>query len=232
MNRKTAEIIHSATNMTYWFENPNWFPGPNVVDSALKVFRLLPVSIHDIQKKVLFKNNVIAVSGESVVARQNNDTVHKYMFRYPNDVNLGYFRKEAESEIGLVTNYLSGIRLGKIDAVTQIQPYVSLQENPALTSTSELDELTLKAKDQAARDLEYLVKGTAALYDDYGFHPDIANSAGNLRINPNSGDITLIDVMPIYDNGSRLIGDTPANILEHAQQNARAYENYIGSYGR
>lgn len=245
MNRRVAQFVHSSTNITYWYENPEWQPGPAPFNAALRAYRKIPFSLHEFQKDQLFSSNVIAVNGESVVARIDDETVQKYMFRYPRKMTRDEFKQGVTREVGLVTSYLSAvalptmvsmvntevIRLGSIDAVTQTQPYLSMYENPALSNPDDMERLSIRAKDTAAFQLEAMLKGIDEMYAEHELHPDIANSAGNLRLRPETGDVSLIDVMPIYSNGSRLIGGKPPKLLEHAQENVRRFEDFVGSYG-
>lgn|GEM_PF-2918310 len=191
---------------------------------------------------------LIAVNGESVVVRSGADEVDKFMFRYPSNMALDVFHGHVSREIGEVTTHLAGIALPtsvaikparifrnphtEINAVAQTQALLDLDLNAELTP-KKLLQLTPadQRTDRTARDLERLVRGSKELREQQGLYPDIANAGGNLRRNVSDGAVTLIDVMPFYQDGTRLIGSAPPNIISHVQQNLASYEAFVGQYG-
>ena len=66
--------------------------------------------------------------------------------------------------------------------------------------------------------------------DEQEILPDISGNSGNLRIAP-SGTLTLIDVMPMYCDGRRLIGDRISDPKPHTIKKLKHIENLIGHYG-
>jgi hypothetical protein len=249
MKREVARAIHSSTNITYWLENPNWSTGNTFGDIASKAFRLLPFSIHEAQKSLFFDTEkVIAVSGESVVAHGTDPgTVDKFMFRYPGNLGLENFEKYTSREVKTVTENLSGIALPtsvsikpalifrfpvfNLSAVAQIQPYIDTILNPSLDLNALKQERTSSKLDKTAQDLEALLKGAQILISQHGYILDIAPNSSNLRRNSTDGSVTLIDVMPAYLNGSRLIGDTPNNLVDHIQTNMHDIQQFVGQFG-
>lgn len=246
MNYRTARAIHSATNLSFWVENPEWHTGDRLIDAALGVVRKLPLDIHQSLKERFFDTDqLIAVNGESVVVRNGTDKVDKFMFRRPGRMALDAFRDCVDTEIGVVTSHLAGVALPttvavkqarifrkpstQIEAVTQTQALLDLGLNPELRpdGLSKSDGAT----DRTARDLENLINGSSAMLAEHGYYPDVARSGGNLRLNQNDGSVTLIDVMPFYEDGSRLIGGAPPNVISHIQQNLEVYERFVGQYG-
>ena len=248
MKRETAKNIHYATGFAYWIENPDWFIGNPVSDTALRAVRALPFGLYEATKKAFYDTSkVIAVSGESVVVANGADKVDKFMFRYPGKMPLDVFRDRVSLEAGVVTSYLAGIALPtqvsikqaqifrnpqtQVSAVTQTQERLDLGANPAIDMDVILAETASPCIDKTARDLEVLVQGVGRLLGDHGYYPDIAHSAGNLRRNSINGAVKLIDIMPLYETGTRLIGDRPANVIPHIQENIQAYQEFVGQYG-
>ncbi len=246
MNYRTARAIHTATNLAYWMENPNWHTGNRLADSALKVVRKLPFSVHQtLNERFYDTNQLIAVNGESVVVHDGPDRVSKFMFQRPGKMALEAFRQNVDREIGVVTRHLAGVALEtsgtiqparifrnpatKVEAVAQSQVLLDLDVNAELRP-QELSTSSPTA-DRTARDLEHLINGSARMLAEDGYYADVAQSGGNLRINQDDGAVTLIDVMPFYENGDRLIGGAPPNVIPHIQQNLAAYETFVGQYG-
>lgn len=240
--------MHSTANMAYWIENPDWHTDNPFADAGLAVVRALPLRAHDRLKKHFYNTDgLIAVNGESVVVTNGSDKVDKFMFRYPGKMALEAFRGHVEAEVGAVTHYLAGVALPtsvsvkparifrnpntQVDAVAQTQAKVNLDAHVEL-SPGMLYSLPRGAvTEKAARDVDTLVAGSKRLVREQGFYPDIAKNGGNVRINLRDGAVTLIDVMPFYENGSRLIGDQPPNVVEHLQDNLALYERFAGQYG-
>ena len=162
-------------------------------------------------------------------------------------MNLSTFETNVRNEINIVMEYLGGVALStSVDTkpadilkhvrklplvVTQSQSLINLTENPELSMLTLLQAPHSPQLDRTARDLEKLTEGSKRLLADYEYFPDIANNSGNLRRNNSDGAVTLIDVMPFYANGSRLIGDYHPNIIDHIQKNTAEYEAFAGSYG-
>lgn len=247
MNRRVAKIIHETTNITYWMEDPDWKSGNPAFDLSCKLLRTLPFSIHEAQKRAFFDvDKLIAVSGESVVVANSTDKVDKFMFRYPGKMPLEIFRNHVALEVGAVTNCLAGVALptevtikpadifkrhrNLTSVVTQTQRRLDLSTNP-IFDLRKLAEKPSATTDKSVRDIERMLLGTEILAKDYDFTPDIAYSSGNLRQNIYDGTVTLIDVMPIHSDGSRLIGDRPPDLLEHTLANIQSYQTFVGQYG-
>ena len=240
-----ARAIHETTNASYWAENPDWSTGNPAGDLALSALRKLPFSVHELQKSILFKHApTVTVSGESIVV-MGDDTVKKYMFRYPGIMSPEDFYINVLNEINAVTRTLATIALPTIvsvedaqifkwplsstEAVTQTQEKLDLTANPALT----MEDLTVNATKhlgETARDLDILLSNIQKLSLDNALYPDIAFSSSNLRRNIHTGAVTLIDVMPIHLNGTRLIGDHPSK-LPHSREAKKSIEEFVGHFG-
>jgi len=248
MNRRTARVIHQTTNLSYWLENPNWSTGKPISDFGCRIIRLLPFSLHEIQKQIFYDpDKVLAVSGETVVTKSGAGKVDKFMFRYPGKVSLEAFESQVRHEVGIVTTCLAGVALPTeiaikpaavfrnhntiVPAVTQTQERLDLSLNPALDLETVSYEPSSPARDKTAKDLERLLEGTDTLITDFDYYPDIANSSGNLRRNILDGSIALIDVMPYYTTGKRLIGDNPPNAVPHITSDIQDYQEFVGQYG-
>ena len=248
MNRFIAKGVHEVVNSTFWAENPDWSAGNAVSDVALKAFRLLPFSVHEAQKKMFFSTpDVLAVSGETVVVAHGVDEVDKFMFRYPLGLSLETFRYYAEQEVRAVTSCLAGIALqttvgieradifrfplSAVDAVTQTQPRLDLALNPPLDLIQVQDESDSPLRDRTARDVELLLEKAQDLFDQHAFYPDIASNSRNVRRNVQDGSLTLIDVMPFYADGTRLIGDKSPSKVPPALRQLKPYEDFIGEFG-
>lgn len=246
MNRAIARALHESTNATFWMENPKWSAGNAVSDFALSALRKLPFSMHDTQKKLLFKDSdAVTVSGESVVVADANE-VKKYMFRYPHAMPLGEFHVRANHEVETLTQALSSVALstivsidsadifkrpfGAVDAVTQTQTKLNLIENPPLT-IEDLQASPTEQYDLTANDLERMLTDIQGLVANDALYPDIALSSGNLRRNIHDGSVTLIDVLPIHADGTRLIGDSPSK-LPHNLDMLQTIEGFVGRYGQ
>jgi hypothetical protein len=246
MHSRTARAMHSATNMAYWLENPDWSTGNRLADVGLQVYRKLPFSTHEVLKGMFFATDqLLAVHGESVVMRRGSDAVDKFMLRRPGKMALEAFHANVSSEVGAVTRHLAGIALPTsvsiqsahifrnprthIDAVTQTQPLLDLTVHVPLRM-QEISTSTPNA-DRTAEDLEALLDGSEQLLEQHGFYADTGSNGGNLRRSTVDGSVTLIDVMPFYATGSRLIGDNPSNVIEHIEQNLAAYREFVGQYG-
>lgn len=245
MNRAVARGVHKTTNIGFWLENPDWNPGGLVPQTACAIARALPFSFHEFQKRLWFTDELIAVNGESVVAANGTQKVDKFMFRYPGNIALEAFKNSVAHEVGTVTSYLAGIALptevsikaasilkyGKpLPTVTQTQMRLDLTEHRPLDINSLIQQAGCRQHDQTARDLEQLICGVDEMAGREGLYPDLAMSSGNLRHSQATGALTLIDVMPIYEQGGRLIGDT-ANILENTLAAIQECKTFVGQYG-
>lgn len=210
--------------------------------------RALPLRVHEPLKRAFYDTDkVIAVNGETVVVANGVDKVDKFMFRYPGKMALEAFRDHVEQEIGAITGYLAGIALSTqvsikpayifrrpqvhVNAVAQTQTRLDLDIDAAMDLNTTVQEAPSPNLDRTARDVESLLSGTERLVDDYGYYPDIASNSGNLRRSIFDGSVTLIDVMPFYANGSRLIGGRPPNVIPHIQRNIQGYQEFVGQYG-
>jgi hypothetical protein len=240
-----ARAVHETTNASYWAENPDWSTGNPVGDLALRGLRRLPFSVHEMQKNLLFNHSAaVTVSGESIVV-MGDDTVKKYMFRYPSVMDPDTFYVNVMNEIEAVTQVMDRSALptevsveearifkwplGAAEAVTQTQEKLNLVENPALT----LDDLFVNATlhlSETARDLDILICNAQKLAMDYDLYPDIAFSSSNLRRNIHTGSVTLIDVMPIHADGTRLIGDHPSK-LPKTKNAIETIKAFLGNFG-
>lgn len=248
MKRATARRIHEATNITYWLENPDWQPGTPGMDFLGRVFAALPFSVHELQKRALFDTDrLLAVNGESVVATSGEHEVDKFMFRYPGDMPLTYFEAEVTRQVMAVTSCLAGVALStsvrikaadifrwpgmRVPAVTQTQRRLDLDVHKALNVSTLEAEGSSRQLDTTARDLEVMLLGVKELADMYGYYPDVSQPGDNVRRSVIDGSVTLIDVMPVYDNGNRLIGDNPPGLLEGALAGIERYQAFVGQYG-
>lgn len=244
MNRMIAKNIHEAVNASFWIENKDWDAGNTIANLACTAIRSLPFSIPEFQKYLFFKNpDDITVSGESIVVPTGN-TVDKYMFRYPSKYSQTEFHAGVSSEVKAVTSHLAHIALPTLvsvktadifrrpftetSVVTQTQPRIDLLTNQPL----DLDylDITQNTIERTARDLEQLLADTAKMVNEEGLYPDISSTSGNVRRNVHTGELALIDVMPIHADGTRLIGDWPSK-LPHTLENIVHYEDFIGHYG-
>jgi hypothetical protein len=248
MNRRTAKVIHETTNLTFWMENPEWQSGDAAFDLACKGLRALPFSLHEAQKKAFFDTSkLIAVNSETVVAANGREKVDKFMFRYPGKISLEKFRDQVHDEVKAVTQSLAQIALATevnikpayifkkpknpVAAVAQTQPRLDLGIHRALDLAELVGEAPSRSVDRTMSDLESMLEGVDVLTACHGYYPDVANSSGNLRRNILDGAVTLIDVMPVYANGNRLIDDRPPGLLEHTLENIEAYQELVGQYG-
>jgi len=248
MNKRTARAIHETTNITFWLENPNWDAGNPVVNLVGRGLQALPFSVHEAQKRLFFdKEKLIAVNGETIVAANGTDKVDKFMFRYPGKLAVKSFMDQVEYEVGAVTECLAGVALetqvsikpanifrrshNPFSAVTQTQTRLDLDVHSVMDLPAVADEAPSQRLDKTARDFETMLTGTERLVTDYGYYPDVAYSSGNLRRSSLDGAITLIDVMPIYADGGRLIGDRPPDLLPHTLDNLQKYQDFVGQYG-
>ncbi len=247
MNRSTARRIHEFTNITYWAENPGWKSGDPALDFTCKALRMLPFSVHEAQKKAFFDTRkLLAVNGESVVACGDPGRVDKFMFRYPGSMGQEAFRDAVDHEVSALTSYLAHVALQtqvsiktadifrlrsmRVDAVAQTQNKLDLATHVPLQLENVQSDFPPALRGRTARDLELLLGGIARMSEDHGYYPDIAGSSGNLRSSQSDGSVTLIDVMPIYADGGRLIDDG-ANVLPHTLETIGRFEKFIGSYG-
>lgn len=248
MNRSTAKAIHEATNITFWGENPEWDPGNTVARFACTALRKLPFSVHELQKRAFFNmDRLIAVNGESVVA-SCGDMVDKFMFRYSKKMSLETFESAVAEEVSAVTCSLAGIALptkvgikpayvfknphSQLPAVAQTQTRLDLATHLPMDLIKVNEDSLVLRRDKTARDIETMLRGSERLAEEFGYYPDVAFSSGNLRRNSVDGTVTLIDVMPLYADGNRLINDHTPGILLTSQENLRAYGEFVGQYGR
>lgn len=245
MDRLIGRFLHESTNATYWMEKPGWSSGNTVADMALRGLRSLPFSVHDAQKRLVFKEgDNVTVSGESVVTYQE-DTVRKYMFRYPLGMPLDTFYYEARKEVATVTDKLGGIALpttlrltkadifnkpfGPVIAPVQIQRRLDTMSNPSFT-LNDMHPHPKAAFEKTVRDLDALLQQTDQMIMDDGYYPEVAFSSGNLRRDVYTGDITLVDVMPLRQDGTRLIGDSPSK-LPHTLDALKDIGAFVGKFG-
>jgi hypothetical protein len=247
MNRRTARTIHQTTNLAFWLENPKWNPDVPILKLECKAMRALPFSLHKALKRAFFDTErLIAVNGETVVATHGTDKVDKFMFRYPGKMDVETFRRHVAYEVGAVTSSLVGIALpteiaikqadifkrGRtVPAVTQTQQRLDLAVHGAIDWPRLAEETASPRLDRTARDLESMLHGTESLASNHGLYPDVTYSSGNLRRSILDGAVTLIDVMAIHADGTRLIGDNPPDLLEHTMDNIQKYQAFVGQYG-
>jgi hypothetical protein len=235
--------------MAFWMENPNWHSGVGWFDLACKAVQALPFSPHELQKRAFYDTEkVLAVNGETVVAVNGPDKVDKFMFRYPGRMALTVFGAHVYEEVASVTEHLAGVALptrvdikeaqifrrpkSKVPAVVQIQERLDLDVHTAMDLAVLSEESKSPLRDRTAQDIEKLLEGTGILVTNFGYYPDLANNSGNLRRSVLDGAVSLIDVMPFYADGSRLIGDNPPpNVIPHIQDNIQSYEKFVGEYG-
>jgi hypothetical protein len=233
--------------MAFWLENPDWHIGNPIVDGALDATRKLPLNIYERLKRTFYDTTgLIGVNGESVVI-DRGDTVDKFMFRYPGRMSLKDHREHVAHEVGVVSQYLAGVALPTtvaikpayifrnagthIDAVTQTQQKLDLTIHGVLNLPALGAETRSPRLDRTARDLETFVTGTQRLIADHGFYPDIPEKTDNIRRSQVDGSVNLIDMMPFYANGSRLLGDKPPRIIEHVETALGGYADFVGQYG-
>lgn len=248
MDRRTARRMHSITSFSFWVDNPDWHTGNPAADTLLRVYRALPIDTYGTLLRTFYNTDkVLAVNGESVVAVNGPDQVDKFMFRYPGKMALEAFRSEVNKEIDAILMCLDGVALqtqvsvkkaeifrnprAHLEAVAQTQPRLDLDIDAALNLDELMQEPPSQMLDRTARDMESLLGGTERLIDEFGYLPDIADNSGNLRRSGLDGSVTLIDVMPFYTNGRRLIGDYPPQAVPHIQKNIQQYQNFVGQFG-
>ncbi len=248
MKRETAGRLHETVNLAFWFGNPDWSTKNKAADAALFVTRPIWRAAYGGLTRAFFDTDkVLAVNGETVVAKNGDDLVDKHMFRYPHELAIEEFKRIVSEDVEIVTTNLAGVALATevsikpafvfrnpetyVQAVTQIQRRLDLGTYGALNLDIVEDEPDGRNKDQTARDLELVLKGSAILISDFGRYPDIARSSGNLRRSQIDGSVTLIDVMPFYANSSRAIGDSPGGAIESMQSDLARFDQFIGSYG-
>lgn len=248
MNRRTAKKIHETVNIMYWVENPDWHTGNIIADMALNSIRKLPINFHERLKHQFYDTSkVIAINGESVVTDAGK-IVDKFMFRYPSNMATNLFEVLVANEVAVVTSHLAGIALPtavsvksavifkrpttSVDAVTQSQTKLDLGIHRALDLTVLHESASAIANlDQTARGIEALLRGAQTLVNEHGYYPDLSPNSGNVRRNVLDGTITLIDVMPFYANGNRLIDDKPPGVIRHIKDIMCSYEAFVGQYG-
>lgn len=229
-------------------ENPDWNSGNPILDMVCRGMRALPFSVHKAQKELFFDTDrLLAVNGESVVVANGADKVDKFMFRYPGRMACETFKDHVSHEVGAVTTCLAGVALDtevsikpasvfrnpktSVLAVVQTQPRLDLATHRPIDLAAVAGEAKSPRSDRTARDLETMLKGTRILAERHGYHPDVAHSSGNLRCSIRDGSVTLLDVMPIHEDGSRLIGDRPPGLLGNTLDNLEAYQAFVGQYG-
>jgi hypothetical protein len=228
-------------------ENPNWRTHNAAFNLLCRAVRRLPISPYQILKSGLFTTDVLAVSGESVVAENGPDKVDKFMLRYPGQMSLEDFAANVSAETGAVTSCLSGIalptevgikpaRVLKTQkpplAVVQTQSRLDPNENPPFRLWPQAPTGKQPSRvTRTLRDLESLMTKSDALQQQHGYYPDLGQSSENLRRNIGNGALTLIDVMPIYGDGNRLIGDRPYRTRESIQKTLDEYRETLGQFG-
>lgn len=247
MQRNIAKQAHSLANLSFWAESSDWDSGNAVIEFGRRSLQALPFSLHSLTRRLLFDDErVIAVNGESVVALNGLDKVDKFMLRYPRRMDTSTFRERVDQEVTSVVSHLTGIALPttvgikeadilklpglRVPAVVQTQPKLDLNIHLPLHLVTVLEEKGSPLKDKTAQDLELMLSGVDQLASKLGFYPDIAHSSGNLRRSTNDGAVTLIDVMPIYADGSRLIGDYTFK-PPHSWPEFADYRAFVGQYG-
>jgi hypothetical protein len=230
-------------------ENPEWQSTNALQRIGCSAARSLPFSLHNLVKKSVFDTEkVIAVSTESVVAHGDGyDEVDKFMFKYPGKMSLDKFRDSVSAEVSAVTETLAGIALPttvsiklaqifknpntQVLAVAQTQQYIDTDLNPAIDIPALLEVGKSPLYDRTTRDLDSLIICIDLLSEKYNYFPDIAQSAGNLRQNTLDGSVTLIDVMPAYMDGRRLIGDAPVGLITGFEEQLQNIQEFVGQYG-
>jgi hypothetical protein len=246
MNRRTAKRIHEAVNIMYWVENPEWHTGNAMADLVLSGVRKLPINVHERLKRQFYDTSkVIAVNGESVVV-DAGQTVDKFMFRYPGKMATKLFETHVTDEVAAVTSHLKGVALPttvgvksaeiftrsttSVDTVAQTQTKLDLGIHGALDLVA-AQESAATNLEQTASGVEALLNGAKTLVGKYGYYPDLSPNSGNIRRSVLDGTVTLIDVMPFYANGNRLIDDNPPNVISHIEDTMRTYETFVGQFG-
>lgn len=212
----------------------------------LDLFRAKQFNTYECLKKVLFAKTVVAVNGESVVVHDHTE-VNKFMLRYPGDMPIKMFEASVTSEVSAVTSRIGSIALdtdvstrqasifrnpnSSVMSVVQTQRKLDLDLHMDV-NLDQLAELPMDSNlDRTASDLELLLERTGDLIAHDGFYTDLAIGSGNLRRNISDGSITLIDVMPFYIDGSRLIGDHPEGIIPRLQYDIACYQEFVGKFG-
>ncbi|MDO4781426.1 MAG: hypothetical protein Q4A34_03500 [Candidatus Saccharibacteria bacterium] len=239
-----AKKIHEITNLAFWLGNEGFRPDHPPTRLARSALKATGINPYEILRNLLFNKEVIAVNGESVVVTNTSNTVDKHMFRRPHTTPLEQFRNDVEREITTVLHHLSGIALATtvtikathcfrphplrgVPAVTQTQQKLNLEQHKTLEL---LDIQQGNASDMLVRNLELLLAGSRSLINNEGLLPDILGNSGNLRLSPDE-ELTLIDVMPLYSGGGRLIGDGVSSSLPEIERRLAHIEDIIGAYG-
>lgn len=248
MERRTAKHIHEITNASYWIENPEWDAGNKLANFVCRgIVQQLPFSLYEANKNIFFKRDgLLAVRGESVVVMKGVDEVNKFMFRYPEDQSIETFRDNVTSEISTVRHHLTGLSMptevsienadifkkpfSAVDAVTQTQTRLNLDINPELKLRLLGKHSVSNLNDRTIAQLDHLITKTEQMAQEDGVYPDIATAGENVRRNVITGEICLIDVMPIHADGSRLIGDKHSK-LPAALATLEEYKDVVGQYG-
>lgn len=247
MNRFVAKNVHVLVNGAYLLENSRWESGFPVLDRIRHGVQSVPLDTYEVAKHIFFDaNQLLAVNGESVVVKNGEDKVDKVLLRYPREMTLDTFRDRAEDEVNSVISHLSGIALptevsikktrvfraplGAILAVTQTQERLDLAAYPGLDWDVLREKPLNDIPDTTAKSIERLLVGSLALWGERGYYPDVFHGGGNLRLSA-EGRVILIDVLPIYENGGRLVGDKPWNALDYIEQNLREFAQFVGRYG-
>lgn len=244
MNRLVAKKIHETTNLSYWMENPRWRSGNLAFDLLCLCVRSLPFSLHKVQKKLFFDySKLLSVNGETVVVAHGSDKVEKFMFRYPKGLSTEQFKEKVSEEVARVAESLPGIAVptkvsiksarifrwpvNSVRSVVQTQPKLDLSMYEELDLNKLAREKPSRRLDRTLRDLKSLLVGVQKLKEQHGYYPDIANNSGNLRRSKVDGSVVLIDVMPVYVNGNRLIDDNPPKLIEHIQENIKLIKELL-----
>ncbi len=186
------------------------------------------------------------MNGESVVVANGTDQVDKFMLRYPGEMKTEVFRGLVEHEVGAVVKSLAGIALSTkvsikpadifrfshkpIPAVTQTQTRLDLGVHVPLVVSTLAEEEQSPRLDKTAMDIETMLGGIEVLKERFGYYPDVAYCSGNLRRSEIDGAVTLIDVMPIHEDGTRLIADG-ATILPNTLEDIGNFQTFVGQYG-
>ena len=246
MKSSTARRIHAAANLAGWAENSKWHPENPLAELACVAVRALPFRVDHALNSLFFDTTgLLAVSGESVVFAYGLHEVKKYMLRVPGAMSTGQFCTAVQSEVGLMTHHLAGIALptqvsseparifrspkAEVIATVQRQRRIDLLANPPF-SLERIERGSSIIASNTARSIASFLRGVADLEKE-GFLPDIAPNSDILRI-ASDGGLLLLDVMPMYPTGTRLIGDSPPNIVPRIKRQIASLEQLEGSFGR
>lgn len=235
MNYRTARFIHETVNALYWIENKEWSSRNKLGDAVRTIIHKAPFSIHDAVKRLVFKHpEKVIVRGETIVT-EDGDTIRKFMFRQPARLTQEEFKTKVIEDITITKKYLGAMAQPTnveiaaaevfksrkpLNVVTQIQSKVNLNEYPPF------DPKETKPTVRTLRDIERLLKAIERMSSETLRYPDISSGGKNMRVGE-KGDLLLIDVMPVYSDGARLIGDRPPHLIEHIQDAISEYREFL-----